>query len=119
VIEAFAPTELKPSTNLGSYQEAMNEARKAGELDAQIKYEALLRDIDIIQVERTKAIELSAGKDLENYKAFVASLLKLYEATYTRQNMLAEKVASMQVKLQNARVDVARQSTGLLSVMTG
>jgi hypothetical protein len=49
----------------------------------------------------------------------VASLLKLYEASYARQNMLAEKVATMQVSLQNVRVDVARQSTGFLATMTG
>lgn len=112
--EALAPTQLKPSYNIGSYEAAIVEAQKTGELAAQARFEAKIRDIDFIQQERLKALDVAVAQNTEYYKGLVGVAGKYYEAAFQRSNMYAEKAVQMQASLQSSRLQTASQaSSGL------
>jgi hypothetical protein len=115
--EALAPVALKPSYNIGSYEAALVESLKQGELSAQARYEAKLRDIDFLQQERLKALEVAATHNADYYKGLVGVAGKYYESAFTRANTFAQSEAQMQAALHSARLQTAQSATGGLTGM--
>ena len=94
--EMFAAVDWKPSHIMGSYERAMAEARKSGELTAQIRYEGQL-----------KQIETAAVQWQEQYKAAATGVVNSYQAVYQRAGIFAQATADIQKQYAATRYQLA------------
>lgn len=99
--EMLAPPTWRPSAIIGGYEQAMAEARKSGELTAQLRYEGQL-----------KQIETAAVQWQEQYKAAANGVLNYYQATYSRAGVYAQATADIQKQYAATRYQIASTTTG-------
>lgn len=110
--QAVAPPALKPSTLVSAYDTQLQEARKAGELEAQIRYEAQLRVVELQHQAQLKEIETAALQWQEQYKTVLTGYLEGYRATWQRANIWAQATADIQKTYANYRYSVTQGTLG-------
>ena len=99
--EMLAPPVWRPSVIIGGYERQITQARKTGELAAQIRYDGQL-----------KQIETAAVQWQEQYKAAANGVLEYYKTTYSRANVYAQATADIQKQYAATRYQIAQQSVG-------
>jgi hypothetical protein len=110
--EAFLPREYRPSTFIGGYQTEITEAAKAGELAAQIRYDAQLRGIELQYQDGLSRIQTAANQWQEQCRAGLANVNNLYQAIYNRANMYVQATAQLQQAYQSARQAIVSGTLG-------
>jgi len=105
--ERFVPHPYKPSDWMGGYASAMNEARKEGELAAQIRYDAQVRQVEVQYQTQLKEIESAANAWQEQYKSALTGYVEHYRATWNRANIYAQATADIQKQYVAARTELA------------
>lgn len=105
--ERFLPHPYKPSDWMGGYASAMTEARKEGELAAQIRYDAQVRQVEVQYQTQLKEIESAATAWQEQYKTALTGYVEHYRAVWNRANIYAQATADIQKQYTAARVELA------------
>lgn len=108
--ERFVPHPYKPSDWMGGYAAAMNEARKEGELAAQIRYDVQLREVELQYQGQLKEIESAANAWQEQYKTALSGYVEHYRAVWNRANIYAQATADIQKQYVAARTQLAGQT---------
>lgn len=108
--ERFLPHPYKPSDWTGGYASAMAEARKEGELAAQIRYDVQLRQVEVQYQIQAKEIEGAAAAWQEQYKTALTAYLEHYRTVWHRANNYAQTIADLQKQYAAIRVQTARDS---------
>lgn len=110
--EALLPAPYKPSVFIGGYGKEIEKARKAGELDSQLRYETRLRGVEVQFQTRVKGIETAAIQLQEQCRAGLTNANNLYQAAYTRANIFAQATADIQKQYAASRYQLAQQTLG-------
>lgn len=105
--QRFLPHPYKPSDWMGGYTSAMTEARKEGELAAQIRYDAQLRQVEVQYQTQLKEIESAATAWQEQYKTALTGYVEHYRAVWNRANIYAQATADIQKQYAAARMELA------------
>jgi hypothetical protein len=105
--ERFLPHPYKPSDWMGGYASAMIQARKEGELAAQIRYDAQVRQVEVQYQTQLKEIESAANAWQEQYKTALTGYVEHYRATWNRANIYAQATADIQKQYVAARTELA------------
>lgn len=100
-VERYGPIELRPSTNVGTYNARLVEAEKAAELRQQAKYEAW-----------ASQVKVSVEEQVEQYKAFNQGSLARYQAALERGKLLAQATTQIQSQYVAARISQAQVAQG-------
>ena len=120
--EAFLPRELRPSTFIGGYQTEIAEATKAGELSAQIRYDAQLRNLELVYQDGLQRIQTAGVQWQEECRAGLTNVNNLYQAIYTRANTYVQATAQLQQSYQAMRQQITANTfggeTGLINMAT-
>lgn len=106
--QMFAPAAFKPASIIGGYDTEILEARRSGELAAQIRYEAQLRNVELQHQAQLREIEVAAGQWQERYRTVLGGALENYRATWTRANIYAQATAEIQRQYVQARTEFVR-----------
>ena len=91
--EAFAPSSIRPSTLMGTYEARVQAAVKSAELTQQARYEDWAADVRV-----------RVAQQSEQYRAINQSVIARYQATFDRGRMLAEATARIQSQYVAARM---------------
>lgn len=108
--EMLLPAPYRPSSLIGGYDAAILEARKEGELAAQIRYDAQLRNVDLQHQAQLRQIETAAVQWQEQYRALMTGTVETYRATWTRANIFAQATADIQRQYVQTRTEYARRT---------
>ena len=110
--EALLPPSYKPSAFIGGYGKEIEKARKAGELDSQIRYESQLRGVEVQFQTKLKGIETAAIQLQEQCRAGFQNANNLYQAAYQRANIFAQATADIQKQYVASRYQLTQQTVG-------
>lgn len=120
--ERFVPHPYKPSDWMGGYASAMAEARKEGELAAQIQYDVQLRQVEVQYQGQLKEIESAANAWQEQYRTAMTGYVEHYRAVWNRANIYAQATADIQKQYVAQRTQLASQTvrgqTGMANLAT-
>lgn len=107
-MQAFGPEGLRPSRFVGEYETEVQKARKAGELEAQIRYDAQLRGIEVQYQGQLNEIQTAAVQLQERCRAGLQNFTNLYQAAYNRANTGFQMTAELQRQYVAARMQTAQ-----------
>lgn len=110
--EALAPSAFKPSTIIGGYGHEIAKAHKSGELEAQVRYDAQLRGIEIQFQTQLKQAETAAAQWQEQYRTEMAGVMEDYRGAWSRANIFAQATADLQKQYAQYRLSVTQGSLG-------
>jgi len=101
--QAFAPEDWRPSRFVGDYNNEIQEARTAGELEARIRYDAQLRGIELQYQGQLQEIQTAAVQWQEHCRSGLQNFNNLYQAVYQRANTFANGLVQLQNQYAAAR----------------
>lgn len=110
--ERLAPDEYKPSQFSGAYESEIQEARKSGELTAQIGYEAQLRNVELQHQAQLKQIETTAVQWQEQHRTVLTGWADNYRTAYQRANIYAQGQVDIQKQYVAARMALTQSTLG-------
>ncbi|HMG46278.1 MAG TPA: hypothetical protein VK614_02310 [Allosphingosinicella sp.] len=99
--EAFAPSAIRPSTLMGTYEARVQSAVKSAELTQQARYEDWAAEVRV-----------RVAQQSEQFRAVNQSVIARYQATFDRGRMLAEATARIQSQYVGARMAQAQAMQG-------